>query len=433
MLITVVGLGYVGTVAAACLAESDHVVRAIDVDVAKVDAINAGLSPVVEPGLAELVANNVRKGRLSADTDLVGAARRSDVTIICVGTPTAPSGITDLDALDDVAAGIGSALRTGGWRLVLVTSTVPAGATEQHVIPRLERESGMRCGVDFGVAFSPEFLREGSAVLDYQQPARTVIGASDPEALRQATELLRPYGSDITATTIAIAEMVKLASNTWHGLKVGFANEIGRLCAALELDSHAVMDIIKSDTRLNISPAYLTPGFAFGGPCLAKDIRALAYQSQTLDARTPIIDAILPSNEHQIEHAVRRIRESAAERVAVLGLAFKPHTGDLRGSPIIDLVDRLLEEQLDVVVHDEQFDGQGVGDRGRPALPPAFANIRLCDLDLAVKDADVVVVAQPNPAYARITEMARSDQLVIDLCGVARPTDDHDGYSGLSW
>ena len=436
MEITVVGMGYVGTVAAACLADSGNDVVVVDINPTKIAQLKAGQSPVMEFGLAELIAQNVERGRLRATDDLQHSFLDSDVTIICVGTPSGPLGDVRLSELDRVVEQLGDALaRADSWHLVMLTSTVPPGTTENRVIPILERQSGKRCGTDFGVAFAPEFLREGSAIDDYRRPAKTVIGASDPLALERATAVYRPYASKIVSTNISAAEMVKLTDNSWHALKIAFANEIGRFCQSLSIDSHTVMEIFKSDTRLNISSAYLTPGFAFGGSCLPKDLRTLVYRARQLGAEVPVLESVLPSNRAHVDAVLRRVQEIRAKRIALLGVAFKPGTDDLRESPMLELAERLIGKGYEIAIHDEYVNLDRLIGANREYLEkalPHIASLLSHDLDLTIKGADLVIVAQANPAYSRVCELV-PDRPVLDLAGAARPTTAVDNYQGLSW
>lgn len=423
MRIAVLGLGYVGAVAAACLADSGNQVVAADINQAKIARLNEGTSPVMEPGLDELIARNVGQGRLSGTGDLRGALMRSDVTMICVGTPSGPSGDVGLADLDRVIDEVGGALRRlASWHLVILTSTVPPGTTQSRVIPGLEEASGKKCGRDFGVAFSPEFLREGSAIRDYQHPARTVVGATDPRALDGAAAVFGSYAAEVTATSIPVAEMAKLADNSWHALKVAFANEIGRLCSAQDIDSHAVMDILKSDTRLNVSAAYLAPGYAFGGSCLPKDLRTLVYRARRLGVDIPVLESVLPSNRSHIEVALRTIEGFGVRRVALLGVAFKPGTDDLRESAMLELAERLLGKGYEIAIHDEYVNPDRLAGADREpvtAAHPHIAPLLSDNLEVVLKDAELIIVAQANPAYARIGELA-GDRLVLDLCGITR-------------
>ena len=436
MKITVVGMGYVGTVAAACLADSGNDVVVVDINPTKIAQLNAGQSPVMEFGLAELIAQNVERGRLRSTDDLQHCLLNSEATIICVGTPSGPHGDVRLTELDRVVEQLGDALaKADSWHLVMLTSTVPPGTTENRVIPQLERRSGKRCGRDFGVAFAPEFLREGSAIDDYRQPAKTVVGASDPLALECATEIYRPYASRIVSTSLPSAEMVKLTDNSWHALKIAFANEIGRFCQSLSIDSHAVMEIFNSDTRLNISSAYLTPGFAFGGSCLPKDLRTLVYRARQLGAEVPVLESVLPSNRAHVDAVLRRVQGIRAKRIALLGVAFKPGTDDLRESPMLELAERLIGKGYEIVIHDENVNLDRLIGANREYLEkalPHIASLLSHDLEMTLKGADLVIVAQANPAYSRVCELV-PDRPVLDLSGAARPAIPVNNYHGLSW
>jgi GDP-mannose 6-dehydrogenase len=434
--ITVLGLGYVGAVAAACLAESGNDVVVVDINRMKIAQLNAGQSPIMEPGLGELIARNVALGRLSATDDLRQAMPGSEATIICVGTPSSPSGDVRLTDLDRVVDQLADLLRTTtSWHLVMLTSTVPPGTTEKRVIPRLERISGKLCGTDVGVAFSPEFLREGSAIQDYRNPAKTVVGATDSRALDCASAIFSPYAGSVTATTIAAAEMAKLTDNAWHGLKVAFANEIGRFCSSLDIDSHAVMEIFASDTRLNISAAYLKPGYAFGGSCLPKDLRTLIYRAHQLGVETPVLEAVLPSNRSHIDAAMRTIQEFRIKRIALLGVAFKPGTDDLRESAILELAERLIGKGHELAIHDEYVNLDRLVGANREyveTMHPHIAPLLSDNLEVVLKNADLIIVAQANPAYARLCDLVTS-RPVLDLTGIARPAVPSASYQGLSW
>jgi GDP-mannose 6-dehydrogenase len=434
--ITVLGLGYVGAVAAACLAESGNDVVVVDINRTKVAQLNAGQSPILEPGLGELIARNAAMGRLSATDDLRQAVHSSEATIICVGTPSSSSGDVRLADLDRVVDQLADLLRTTtSWHLVMLTSTVPPGTTENRVIPRLEKISGKQCGPDFGVAFSPEFLREGSAIHDYRNPAKTVVGATDSRALDCASAIFSPYTSSITATTIAAAEMAKLTDNAWHALKVTFTNEIGRFCASLDIDSHAVMEIFTSDTRLNISAAYMKPGYAFGGSCLPKDLRTLIYRARQLGVETPVLEAVLPSNRSHIDAAMKAIQKFGVKRVALLGVAFKPGTDDLRESAMLELAERLIGKGYELAIHDEYVNLDRLIGANREyveTMHPHIVPLLSDNLEVVLKNADLIIVAQANPAYARLCDLV-TGRPVLDLSGIARPAVPSADYQGLSW
>jgi GDP-mannose 6-dehydrogenase len=437
MRVAVVGLGYVGTVTGACLAENGHTVVGVDVNPVKVAQVNRGESPISELGIGELVAANASRGRLSATDDVEAAVRASDVVVLCVGTPTGPSGDVDLTDVLRVVEQVGAALASvEGWPLVLVTSTVPPGTVEGLLVPLLEERSGKQAGSGFGVAFAPEFLREGSAVADFTAPVSTVVGAADERSAATAVELLGGNSQHVTTTTVAAAESVKFAANAWHALKVAFSNEIGRFCKAVDVDSQEVMRIFKLDTRLNVSPTYLTPGFAFGGSCLPKDVRTLTHRARVAGVALPVLDAVLPSNRTHLDLAVRRVEASGARSVALLGLAFKAGTDDLRESPALELAERLLGKGYRLTVHDEHVRlSRLVGVNREHVLRrlPHIADLLHEDLAGAVRDAELVVVAQRNPAYSGVVAGLRPDQRVLDLTGAARPREAVPSYEGLVW
>ncbi len=438
MRIAVIGLGYVGSVAGACLAELGHDVTFVEVNAVKVEQLNAGFSPVVEAGLPELIRDGCDAGRIRATADLGDAVTAADVSLICVGTPTGPTGDAHLQDLEKVAAQIGHALAARpGWQLVVLTSTVPPGTTEGLVVPILERESGKVCGVDFGVAFSPEFLREGAAVTDFRQPEMTVLGASDPRAMTAVRELYGAFGGRVFETGIPAAETVKLAANAWHALKVTFANEMGRFCSSEGVDSRAVMTLLQQDRKLNVSAAYLNPGYAFGGSCLPKDLRTLTYRARVHGVELPVLENVLRSNRAQVEFALAKVERYGGHRVAVLGLAFKHGTDDLRESPILELVERLLGKGHEVAVHDESVSVPRLVGANREHVLRAIPHIACLlqpDLDDVLRGADVVVIGQGNPAYRDVVDRLGPGQRLLDLSGVAAGSrDGHPEYEGLAW
>ena len=438
MEISVVGMGYVGTVAAVCLADSGNDVVVVDINPAKIAQLNAGRSPVMEFGLAELIAQNVGRGRLRATDDLQRGFLNSEATIICVGTPSGPLGDVRLTELDRVVDQLGIALaKADSWHLVMLTSTVPPGTTESRIIPGLERLSGKRCGTDFGVAFVPEFLREGSAIDDYRQPAKTVIGASDPQARECAAAIYRPYASKIIFTDIPAAEMVKLTDNSWHALKTAFANEIGRFCASLGINSHAVMEIFNSDTRLNISSAYLTPGFAFGGSCLPKDLRTLVYRARQLGAEVPVLESVLPSNRAHVDAVLQRVREVPAKRIALLGVAFKPGTDDLRESPVVILAEALVGKGRTLRIYDGNVSLARLVGSNKDYIEqqlPHLSSLLCPTIDEVLDASEVIVIGNQSVEFAAAARRCRADQIVIDLVrlpvsGAPLEAD----YRGICW
>src|SRR5438477_1911952 len=366
MRVSVFGLGYVGSVSAASFAADGHVVVGVDVNADKVAAINAGRSPIVEPGLDDLLARNAAEGRLRATTNTAEAIADTEVSLLCVGTPSRKNGSLDLAYLERVSEAVGAALSaTSSYHVVVVRSTVLPGTTHGVVIPALERTSGKKYGEGFGVSVNPEFLREGTALKDFRKPPLTLVGHNHAADASGTIALYQSIDAPLVSTTIRVAEMIKYAGNTWHALKVCFANEIGNLCKRLGVDSRDVMDIFCRDEKLNLSPYYLKPGFAFGGSCLPKDVRALQYRAKAVGGDLQMISQILPSNKQQIQNALDQVLDTGRKRVGLLGFSFKAGTDDLRESPIVILAEALLGKGLRLQIYDKNVTlaEQGGADR----------------------------------------------------------------------
>lgn len=437
MNVVVIGLGYVGSVTSACFAAAGHKVTGVDVSEHKVSQLNLAQSPVHEPDLEKLIQKGVSTGALQATTQLSDTWDEGEVFIVSVGTPTGPSGDVKLDAVVGVAHEIGNLLKgTDEFKVVVITSTVPPGTLRSVVQPLLEGLSGKTAGTDFGLAFSPEFLREGTAVDDFSNPERVVIGADDDKSIRRLQALFASFSSDPVITSPEVAESVKFAANAWHALKVAFANEIGRSCAANGVDSHEVMEIFKSDKKLNISDKYLTPGFSFGGSCLPKDVRTLTYRARSQGVRVPVLEALLPSNEEHLAFALREIETLSPRRICVLGLAFKADTDDLRESPAVPLVEALIGRGYDVRIFDEQIQLEKLVGANRDfvltRLPHLIDLLVTNDAD-AVAGADLVVVAQANARFKHTLSGMSSEQKILDLAGIARGVETEAVYKGLAW
>lgn len=419
MRIAVFGLGYVGSVTAACLARMGHRVCGVDIAAAKVQMINQGCSPVVEKGLERLVARAVRRGTLRATEDSAEAVTSSDLSLVCVGTPSRPDGGAHLEHVLHAAGVIGRALRSAKrFHTVAVRSTVPPGTMEGAVIPRLERSAGKKAGRDFGVCFHPEFLREGSSLHDFFHPPRTVVGALEARSARRLVELWRPIKAPLFITSLKVAETVKYADNAFHGLKVAFANEFGAICKSLGIDSHEVMRIFVSDTKLNISPLYLKPGFAFGGPCLPKDLRALCSTAQDAGLEIPVLSSILTSNDRHLQRATELILATGRNKIAVLGLVFKSDTDDLRESPPCALVKNLLEAGKQVRVFDPRVEPSRLIGANRAfiesTLPELPTLLTKSPVDL-LRWSEVVVLAGQHPEFAALVAKMQRRHILIDL------------------
>jgi GDP-mannose 6-dehydrogenase len=437
MKISVFGLGYVGSVSAASFAANGHEVVGVDANADKVATVGAGHSPVVEPGLDALISQGVARGRLRATTDPGEAIRSTDLSLICVGTPSQKNGSRSLGYLERVAAQIGDALRdTDGYHVVVVRSTVLPGTTHGLVIPTLERASGKKYGEDFGVAVNPEFLREGTALNDFQKPPLTVVGHNHAADASRTTELYPSTGAPLVSTSIRVAEMMKYTSNCWHALKVCFANEIGNLCKRVDVDSHELMDIFCRDDKLNISPYYLKPGFAFGGSCLPKDVRAIQYKAKELDLEMPVLSSILPSNRLQVEHAVTQVLETGKKRVGLLGFSFKDGTDDLRESPMVTLAEALIGKGVCLRIYDKHVALARLMGANKEYIEQQIAHLSslmVPTVDRILDECDVIVVGNRSEEFTDAMMRVRPDQIVIDLVRLpisgALPTN----YRGLCW
>lgn len=437
MKISVFGLGYVGTVCSACLADRGHTVIGVDSAVSKVDLISKGQAPIIEPEIGELVQQTVQSGCLTATTDSAAAVAATDMSIICVGTPSQPNGALGLAAIDAVSNEIGAAIRNKKTRHeVVVRSTVVPGTTREFVAPRLASASGKTPGKDFGVAFNPEFLRESSSVADFRNPSKTVVGALDDVTTGAVMSLYDHLPGAKIATDIEVAEMVKYVDNSWHALKVAFGNEIGVLAHSMNINSHEVMNIFFEDKRLNISTAYLRPGFAFGGSCLPKDLRALTYLGRKLDLTLPVLNHILDSNRMLVERGVDWVLSQSKKRIALLGISFKSGTDDMRESPFVELAERLLGKGCEIRIYDPNVHLARIVGANKEYLTrvlPHIADLLVPDVDDAVKWADVIVVSTNEREYKEALAHARPDQTVLDFANIKAATDLPVKPKGFLW
>ncbi|MCC6305676.1 MAG: UDP-glucose/GDP-mannose dehydrogenase family protein [Rhodobacteraceae bacterium] len=441
--ISVVGLGYVGAVSTACLADLGHRVVGVDVDPLKVAAIAAGESPIHEDGLADLLGRGVADGLVTATADIARAVAETDVTFLSVGTPTAPDGGCDDRHIRAAARGIGQGLAAKhDYHVVVMRCSIPPGTTMKVMVPAIEAASGKVAGLDFGVAFNPEFLREGVAVEDFRKPPKTVIGASDERAAATLARIFEPVDANPIITSIEVAEMVKYVDNVWHATKVAFANEVGRLCKPLEVDSHSVMDVFVRDAKLNLSPCYLRPGFAYGGSCLPKEVRAVSHIARGLGVLLPLVESLERSNDEQIAAAVRMVRATGARTVAVLGLAFKPGTDDLRESPALEVMAALADEGIALVAHDpavsadtrieSQLAYVAHAAPGLARLAPRLRGMLRPSAADAVAAAEAVIVTQASAPYRDC--VAAAGKPVIDVVRLFRDRADQPAtVAGIGW
>jgi len=435
--ISIFGLGYVGTICAGCLADDGHTVVGVDLVASKVDLINRGLSPIAEESIGEIIATNVKSGRLQATESASVAIRETDLSFVCVGTPSRANGSLDLRYIQRTCEQIGEELKKkAGRHTVVIRSTILPGTMSGLVIPTLQSFSGKQAGVDFGVSANPEFLREGSSVRDYRCPPKTVIGELDKNSGDILVDLYSNIEAPLTRTDLETAEMVKYVDNSWHALKIGFANEIGNLCKSFDLDAHKVMDIFCQDRKLNISPAYLRPGFAFGGSCLPKDLRALAYQAKMHDLQTPILSAILPSNELQIERGLKMILEKGHLRVGVLGFSFKAGTDDLRESPIIEVIERLIGKGYDLRIYDRNVNLASLVGANRDFILnhiPHISRLMVTDAAAVLKHAQTVVIGNNDPEFRTIPAQINDAQQLIDFVRIIEGNNHNGNYDGICW
>jgi GDP-mannose 6-dehydrogenase len=438
MRVSVFGLGYVGCVSAASFAGDGHEVVGVDVNADKVAAINAGRSPIVEPGLDELLARCASEGRLRATTETAEAIRDSEVSLLCVGTPSRRNGSLDLAYLERVSEQVGAALRAKpGYHVVVVRSTVLPGTTHDVVIPALERASGKKYGDGFGVSVNPEFLREGTALKDFRKPPLTLVGHNHAADASGTIALYQAIDAPLISTSIRVAEMMKYTSNTWHALKVTFANEIGNLCKKLDVDSHEVMDIFCRDEKLNLSPYYLKPGFAFGGSCLPKDVRALQYRAKEMDVELPMISQILPSNKAQIQLGLDQILETGKKKIGLLGFSFKAGTDDLRESPIVILAEALLGKGVSLCIYDRNVSLAKLVGANKDYIEKQIPHLSslLCEtIDEVIGKSEVIVVGNQSPEFTDALTRCRADQIIIDLVRLpVRASLLAADYRGICW
>ena len=421
MRISIFGLGYVGAVCAGCLSARGHDVVGVDVSKAKIDLINAGKSPIVEPGLEELLAKGIQNNRLRGTTDFSEAIRDTELSMLCVGTPSKKNGDLELNYIESVCREIGLVLREKTTRhTIVVRSTVLPGTVKNVVIPILEDCSGKKAGIDFGVAVNPEFLRESTAIKDYDHPPMTVIGEFDKASGDVLQSLYEELDAPIIRKDIEVAEMIKYTCNVWHATKVTFANEIGNIAKAVGVDGREVMDVVCQDKALNLSQYYMRPGFAFGGSCLPKDVRALTYRAGSLDVESPLLSSLMRSNETQVQNAFDIISSHDKRKVALLGLSFKAGTDDLRESPLVELAEKLIGKGFDLRIYDRNVEYARVHGANKEYIEskiPHVSSLLNSDFDSVVGDADVIILGNRDERFRALVENVPAGKQIVDLVG----------------
>lgn len=438
MRIAVFGLGYVGCVSAACFCEKGHEVWGVDVDSQKVDFLKSGKSPIIEKELPEMIAKHAASGRLKTTVSAEEAIRNTDLSLVCVGTPSLESGALNTQYVERVSEEIGAALaKIDHPHTVVIRSTLLPGTTRSKVVPRLEKASGKKLGSGLRVAYNPEFLREGSAVYDFYNPPKTVVGSDQKEVASEAAAIYEGIPGPVFLTRMEEAEMVKYADNVFHALKVVFGNEVGAVAGKLGVDSHRVMDIFVHDTKLNLSPYYLKPGFAFGGSCLPKDVRALASRARELNIITPTLFSLMDANREHIRRAINTVLSFGKRKIGILGLAFKADTDDLRESPMVELVETLLGKGCKIRIYDRNVSlARLIGSNRRfiEGVLPHLAEL-LCETPEEVtQHAEVIIVANKDESFRAVVEKAGKDRIIYDLVRLwDELPEDRPNYHGICW
>ncbi|MDN4544645.1 MULTISPECIES: nucleotide sugar dehydrogenase [unclassified Pseudomonas] len=436
MRISIFGLGYVGAVCAGCLSARGHDVVGADISAVKIDLINQGKSPIVEPGLEHLLELGARSGRLRGATDVESVVMDTEISFICVGTPSKKNGDLELNYIESVCREIGETLRSkSAWHSVVVRSTVLPGTVKNVVIPLLESCSGKRAGIDFGVAVNPEFLRESTAIKDYDHPPMTVIGELDQRTADMLEALYKELEAPIVRKSIEVAEMIKYTCNVWHAIKVSFANEIGNISKAVGVDGREVMDVVCLDNKLNLSRYYMRPGFAFGGSCLPKDVRALTYRAGQLDVEHPLLAAIMRSNAVQVQTAFNLIAGYGKRRIALLGLSFKAGTDDLRESPLVELAEMLIGKGYDLQIFDRNVEYARVHGANKEYIQskiPHVSSLLRSDLTQIVEDADIIVLGNGDEMFDAVARQVPPGKKVVDLVGFMDHSSNHES-EGICW
>lgn len=437
MKISIFGLGYVGAVSAGCLAQDGHDVIGVDPYQPKVDLINAGQTPVIEKNIGEIISTAVNEGRLRATRDVAEAVAGSEISLICVGTPSQQNGSLDLKYVRAVCEEIGLAIKgKDAFHVVVARSTMLPGSMRQIVIPTLEEYSGKKAGVDFGVCNNPEFLRESTAVFDYYNPPKTVIGETDARAGDLLAGIYEHLDAPLVRTSVETAEMVKYTDNVWHALKVSFANEIGNISKALGINGHEVMDIFCKDTKLNLSPYYMKPGFAFGGSCLPKDVRALTYKARSMDLETPILNAIMPSNMAQIEKGIAMITRKGNNKVGILGFSFKAGTDDLRESPLVEVIERLLGKGYEVRLYDKNVKIASLVGANKDYILnkiPHISKLMVDSIDDVINHSQTIVIGNGSDEFTNIADRLAAGQVLVDFIKLGDRRSDGVAYDGICW
>lgn len=438
MRISIFGMGYVGCVSAGCFAELGHDIVAVEPNPTKVSMINAGKSPIIEERMDQLISSVVAAGRLKASSDWSNAIQETELAIVCVGTPSLANGNIDLRHVSRVCEQIGEALASKKeYFTVVIRSTVVPGTVQEMAIPTLEKRSGKKVGVDFGVCMNPEFLREGTSIQDFYNPPKTVIGEFDTKSGDKLAEIYKSLPGPLIRTQLQVAEMVKYADNTFHAVKVCFANEIGNIAQAMGVDSHRLMEIFCLDTKLNLSPYYLKPGFAFGGSCLPKDLRSISYHAKARDIPTPMLGSVLESNEHQVKKIIKKLMSYKGRSLGFLGLSFKDGTDDLRESPIVDVIETMIGKGYAVRIHDRNVSMAKLMGANKEYIEkeiPHISDLLCASPEELISKSDVLIIASKDSSYSALLKNVNGNKAIVDLVRLFTPEDHpQTEYYGICW
>ncbi len=436
--ISIFGMGYVGAVSLACLARDGHKVIGVDLDKVKLKLIASGQSPIIEEGMPELVRDVVKNGNIETSTEAEYAIRGSEVSFVCVGTPSSLDGSQDLTAIRRVTEQIGVALRNvEHYHVIVYRSTIQPGTIENIVKPILKETSGRELGVNYGICFQPEFLREGSSIKDYDNPPYTIVGGDSEKSISKLKQLFEHLPNEFYSTDIGTAEMLKIVCNNFHALKATFANEVGRVCQSLNIDSQAVMDLVCMDKHLNISTAYMKPGFAFGGSCLPKDLRALLHIAKTNNVNIPMLSGLLPSNSIHIEHSINMVLQLNKKKIGMIGLSFKTGTDDLRESPLVELAERFIGKGLNLRIYDPEVNISRLMGANRKYIEEVIPHIAslMCDnIDEVFTESEVIIVGLNNRELLdSVYKLSRPEHQIIDLVNLPDQSKLRSQYKGVCW
>ena len=436
MNISVLGLGYVGAVSSACFSNLGHRVIGVDTNPAKVDLISDGRSPIVEAGLEDLIKKGIDSGRLSATLDLEYAVQHTDISMICVGTPSLVSGAIDLNHIRKICQETGSILaRKTTFHTVVIRSTVAPG-TIRECAAIIEKASGRRLNTDFGMAANPEFLREGTAVSDFYEPPYTVIGPTCEQSESALKQLYDKIAAPLYSLLPEEAEMIEYANNNFHAVKVTFANEIGNVCKELGIDSHKVMDVVTKDTKLNLSPYYLKPGFAFGGSCLPKDVRALNHKAGSLDLKVPMLSSLLVSNDYQLQRVLQMIYGLGKRKIGILGFAFKGGTDDLRESPVVTLIETLIGKGYKLSLYDSNVSYARLLGKNKEYIEthvPHMVDLIKDTVQQVCDESEVIIIGTKSKEFVNVFDLVSPDQTIIDLVRLDKNRTTEQNYVGICW